>query len=337
MRLDRFVALAALVACAPGRDSAPDTRPVPAPAPAAVAAPMASFARMLPGEWRITYLSGQKQVDTWHWGPGRHSMRVTVDGADAAGGPWRELQAVYWHPGRKQVRMLSVNPYARSVWDGAIELAGEAGSSTFDLYQTSGRRDMALRWNFDGPDKYRETLLEARGPDGLVTMAEWDYTRSLELTVRPPAAAAPGPSEYVQALAPLLGHTWEARGELAGGAFHVRTSFEYVPYADAVYARTSSTADESTHLLDTYFYHHTGTGALRCLALANHGGVYEGDVTAVDGGLQLDLKGYEGDRVTSRVVRLDVEQDGRLRHRDWSVEAAGRTLVLDVHHAKLAP
>ena len=41
---------------------------------------------------------------------------------------------------------------------------------------------------------------------------------------------------------------------------------------------------EPTHLLDAYFYHHTGADALRCLALSNRGGVYEGDLTVLDGG-----------------------------------------------------
>lgn len=62
------------------------------------------------------------------------------------------------------------------------------------------------------------------------------------------------------------------------------------------------------------------------------------DLTVLDdGALQLDLKGYEGDRVVHYVVRLDFEQDGTLRHRLWSVKGTERTLTLDVHHKKLEP
>lgn len=58
----------------------------------------------------------------------------------------------------------------------------------------------------------------------------------------------------------------------------------------------------------------------------------------VEGGaLQLDLKGYEGDRVDRHVVRLDFEKDGTLRYRVWSLQGAERTLVLDVHHKKFKP
>ena len=68
---------------------------------------------------------------------------------------------------------------------------------------------------------------------------------------------------------------------------------------------------EPTHLLDAYVYHHTGANALRRLALSNRGGVYEGDITVLDGGaLLLDLKGYEGDRVVPHGVRFDFEKDG---------------------------
>ena len=81
--------------------------------PAKVADPMASFARMVGGEWRMTAQSGTSMFDTWHWGPGKHSLRVMTDGSGADGKPWRELQAVYWHPGRKQVRLLGLSPFAR--------------------------------------------------------------------------------------------------------------------------------------------------------------------------------------------------------------------------------
>ena len=122
--------------------------------------------------------------------------------------------------------------------------------------------------------------------------------------------------------------------------FHVRSTLEWIPYADGIYARTVALtkAGEPTHLFDACFYHHTGTGSLRCLVLSDRGGVYEGDVTGLDGGaLQLDLKGYEGDRVVPQVVRLDFEEDGSLRERVWSLESSGRKLTLDVLHRQVEP
>jgi hypothetical protein len=217
----------------------------------------------------------------------------------------------------------------------------------FDLHQTGGCRAMGLRWTFDGPDRYHETLLEAAGPDGLKPLAEWDHIRSTT-----PAAPRPDqgeqaarPSEGTKVLEPLLDHTWEARGEAGGewasaGAVHLQTTFEWIPYADAIYARTlAMTGDgEPMHLLDAYFYHHTGTGALHCLALSSRGGVYEGALTEhEDGALHLDLRGYERDEVVPHVVRFDVEQHGALRQRVWCTRGAERTLMRDVRHRKLEP
>ena len=61
-------------------------------------------------------------------------------------------------------------------------------------------------------------------------------------------------------------------------------------------------------------------------------------MTVLGGGaLQFDLKVYERDRVVPHVVRFDLENDGRLRTRDWALEGAVRTLVLDMEHRKLEP
>ncbi len=345
MRLDHtFIALslvAAQFACAAAQDESPDARPAQEPAPAKVADPMASFARMVSGEWKMTAQAGTSTFDIWHWGPGKHSIRVMTDGSGAAGEPWRELQVFYWHPGLKQVCLLGLSPFARGVSEGTIQFDGETADAVLDLFQTGGRRKMGLRWAFDGPDKYRETLLEATGPDGLKPLAEWDLVRSKAAPAKraPTAGEAPKPSERLKVLEPFLGHTWEAKGDRATGkAVHIQSTFEWVPYAEAIYARVVAPSQdgEPRHLVDAYFYHHTGKDALRCLALSDRGGVYEGDLAVLDGGaLQLDLKGYEGDRVAPLVVRFDFEQDGTLRHRVWSLKGTERSLMLDVQHEKL--
>ncbi len=330
--------MAALSACAVAQDKSP----VQEPAAAEVANPMASFARMVGGEWRVTFSSGTSMFHTWHWGPGQHSMRRMTDGSGAGGEPWRELQVYYWHSGRKEVCLLSLHPdvptVGRGVSEGTIKFEGEIADAVFDLYQTGGRRKMGLRWAFDGPDKYHETLLEATGPDGLKPMNEFDHVRSKTPPAKRPRTGeeAPKPTEHLKAFESLLGRIWDGRGNWGtGDAFHIESTFEFIPLANAFYARSFALRGngEPIHLLDAYFYHHTGTDRLRCLALSNSGGVYEGDVAVLDGGsLQLDLKGYEGHRVVPYVVRLDFEKDGTKRHRVWSVDGAERTPLLDVHH-----
>jgi hypothetical protein len=71
---------------------------------------MASFGRMVPGEWGTTALSWTSLLDTWHWAPGKHSMREMTHGSGAFGEPWRVLRVFYRHPGRKEVCLLGLSP-----------------------------------------------------------------------------------------------------------------------------------------------------------------------------------------------------------------------------------
>ncbi len=330
--------VAALSAYAAGQDKSPGARPKPEPAIAGSGDPMASYARMVPGEWRMTAQSGKSMFHTWHWGPGKHSIRRMTDGSGAGGEPWREVEVYYWHPGRKEVRLLGVSPFARGIFEGAMKFDGETAAADCDLFQIGDLRKIGVRWAFDGPDRYRETLLEATGPEGFKPLAELDNVRSEPPGVpRPRTVQGEEPSERLKALVPLLGHAWQAKGDRAtGGSVDTQTSFEWIPLADAIYVRVVAPGTDGKHLLDAYFYHHTGANVLRCLALSDGGGVYEGDLTELDGGtLQIDLKGYEGDRVIPYVARLDFEKDGTLRHRVWSLNGTERTLLLDVQHQEL--
>lgn len=338
--------LVALFGCTAQQDIVPDSHGALAPpfqSPAKVADPMANFARLIPGEWRQTASNGTSMFHTWHWGPGQHSIRRRTDGVGAGGEPWHELQVYYWHDGLKQIRVLGMSPYARGINEGTIQFDGETAEGISDLYQSGGiHRQMGLRWVFSAKDRYRETLLEATDPGDLKPLVEFDQIRTKPAAVpRPHAVEGEKPSEHLKAFEPLLGHVWEARGAwTAGGAIHTRTTFEWVPVADAIYARViaPTTDGEPTHLLDAYLYHHTGTKTLRCLALSNSGGVHEGEMTMREGeGLQFDLKGYENNRAVQLIVCFDFDTAGTLRDRVWSLKGAERTLLLDIQHKKLDP
>lgn len=331
----------------------PGLTPPQPPEPAAVANPMASFARMVGGEWKMAAAAGTDlavgtgQYNTWHWGPGKHSLRAMTDGLGGDGDPWRAVQVVYWHPGRKQLRSLGLSPYAAGVAEGTIQVEGDTFEAIVDMYQTGDHRNLKSRWAFDGPDKYHDELLESTGPNGYFPLAAWKWFRiALPSTPRSRHVEGAGLPDRMKAFEPALGHDWETFGEAngewtngpAGGAFHLQSTLEWVPLANGIYIRTLALANdaEPTHLLDTYFYHHTGTQTLRCLALSNQGGVYEGDVAVLEGGaLQIELKGYEGDRVVPYVARLDFEQDTMLRFRVWSFKGTERTLMLDIRHKRL--
>jgi hypothetical protein len=325
-----FTLITALSACTGRKGDQPAQESIPAP----VADPMASFARMVGGEWKMTAQSGKSMFHTWHWGPGNHSIREMTDGLGADGAPWRALGVMYWHPGHKQVRTLGLSPYAEGVAEGTISFDGETAEAVTDMYQTGHRRKLKSVWKFDGPDKYHDELMEATGPGGYSPLAAWDRVRvKPPSTKRPFAVAGAKPSERLKALEPLLGRTWEAKGD----TLHTQSTVEWVPLTTGAYVRvmTPKTDGEPGHLLDAYVYHHTGTGKLRCLALTDRGGVSEGDVTASDGGLQIDLTGHEGERTVYYVVRFDFEKDGIVRHRVWFVQGSERTLTLDVQQKQI--
>jgi hypothetical protein len=250
-----------------------------APALAEAADPMASFARMIGGEWKTTAQSGTSMFDTWHWGPGKHSVRVMTDGFGADGKPWRELRVYYWHPIRKHVCLLGLSPFAEGVSEGTIKFEGVSADAIMDLDQSGGRRrQMGLRWDFDGPDKYHEVLLEATGTSGLVPLTQWDHLRSMTPRTKPLRGdeEASKLSDRMKVFEPLLGRTWETRGEAKGNwesgkPFHIETTFEWAPLANAVHGRTFALRGDGApiHLIDAYVYHHAGTGRLRCLALSS--------------------------------------------------------------------
>lgn len=305
--------------------------------------PMASFARMVTGEWRL----GTVQVDTWRWGPGKHSMHVQTVGSDGRGSPWRELMVYYWHPGHKQVCLLGFHPdipgIGRGVASGKIEFNDQTVTTTFDLYQPSdpvGKcRKMGGRWVFDGPNKYHEVLLEDNG-NGLVPLAEWDYVRSVERSKHPALAVdkAPTPSKNLTAFESLLGR-WRVRdGGSADGDIEVQSTLEWVEYLDVIALRgmERTQVGGSTHLLDAYMYHHVGTDSLHCLALSASGDVYEGRVSALEDGMfQLNLKGHERDGTMEYLVQFNAEAGKTLRQRVWSIAGSRRTLVLDVSHERI--
>lgn len=327
------------IGCCPAQqgDSASATQ---SPEPSEGVERMASFSRFIGGEWRMG-APGMTAVmiETWTWGPGRHSVLASTEGVNVAdeNSPWRAVQVFYWHPGLKQICVFGLSPYSNGVSEGSISFEGDVADGMFDLYQTNQSpraRKMGLHWAFEGPDKYHDVLLEATGPEGLKTLAEWDHHRSYAPASPRPldGVKVPRPPDTLSAFVPLLNPDWGARLEWrSGGDADVRITFEWIPFADCIRARiTSPTKDGAqTHLFDVYLYRHTGTGALRCLALSDKGGVYVGDVTVLAGGsLQFSLMGHEAEKAVPYELRTEMEKDGAIRSTaTLQGESAPRILV----------
>lgn len=315
--------LAAPLACAAAQDEHPAASAAAQPdhEPAIAESPFATFARLARGHWRLTLQSGSTMDTTWQPGPGGHSLRAVTKGHGGGGEPWRSLSVFYRHPQDERVRTIGVSSYARSVSAGTIEFDGRTAEAAFDLYQEASgtpggvgidRRPMGRRWEFDGDEKYSTTLWDTGDPP----MGRWEHVRTQAPVTSPPREEdeVPQPSEHLSPLKLLLRHEWETISESAiGQTLHLSTTFKYVPYADYIYGRTVAPAEdgEPAHLLDTYIYHHTGTGKLSCLALSASGGVYEGVITVhEDGNVQCSLTGYEDDRAMPLVVIFAITEDG---------------------------
>jgi hypothetical protein len=337
-----------LIAASSTCTDAPDRRsPAPlaqAPAPSEVDDPMADFARLVGGEWRATFASGESAFHAWQWGPGKRSLRRMAYGlaeGSFAGSPWVG-EVLYWHPGLEQVRMLSVHGdipgVGRGVGEGTIRFDGETSRAEIELEQPRGRRMLGQVQEFDGVDRYRELLLEDTGA-GPRPLNELTFVRDRNRTEAATPAAEPA--------AVALPERWHAFEGLPGswgtadageGAPELRTTFAWEPSLEIVFARTQAlhASGEPTDVIDAYVFRDVRTDALRCLVLTERGDVAEGTASVAEGGgLQFDLLVHRGDRVVPHVARFALEQNGRLRTRLWALDGAERTLALDVLHRKL--
>ena len=332
-----------LGACSSAKDqSLASSAPPPAATPDGDD-PLAGFARMFPGEWQMTVASGTSMFRTWHRGPSRHSLRVVTDGVGAGGEPWRELEVLYWHPGRQRICSLHWSCYARGVAAAEVRWIGETVQFDSDLHQLRGRRTLRSLWTFTGPDTYHAALLEALpSPAATFTpLAEWDLHRR-----QPPdparSLAVDGvdePSGLLGPLRHLLG-PWQERTDPANvAASPLRVACEWMPLADVIQARVAASSQAGdVPLLDLFLYHHTGTGRLRCFAVDNRGHVHEGDLHVADGGgVQIDLQSHGPDGVLGHVVRLDFDAAGAMHQRVWRVDGDRRRLVQDRHFTRSGP
>ena len=308
---------------------------------------MEPFSGFIGGRWKMTTLAGTDTYDTWHWGPERNSIRSMSRGMLPNGEPWGTMTAYYWHPGRKEIRTLGVGSVLRGVSEGTMTFDGRKTEGAFDLFQTGATRNLGLRWTFDGLDTFHDQLLE-KGPRSFEVMVEWDRHRVAVASVDEPAVPKNllldvRLSSLLGPLATLLGNAWQTQAQkgaaepMPASDLSLRTTFEYVPYVDAIYGRVETLDPGGTpsHAMDLYLYHHTDARVLRCLAVANSndgdGIVYEGDITPVDNGrwLRLDLRAHRSSGVSVIEVRIDFEPPGGARFRAWSTEGKERNLLFD--------
>jgi hypothetical protein len=266
--------------------------------------------------------------------------------AEAGPNPWAG-EVVYWHPEHAEIRCLSLHgdipAVGRGVAGGTIRFEGEITVATIGLDQPRGPRKLGQRQIFAGPDEYREVLLEDSG-SGFQQLAAWDFVRvpaRSAADVRAAEKTRPALPEAWRAFEPLVNTAWEAHVDAPTVMpARVRSRFEWNADLETLCVQITRhmAAGLPSESIDAYVYRDVATPALRCLALSDLRGVHEGSATVLDdGAIELELKGYDGERVVSRVVRLEIEPGAQLRARCWTVAGSVRTLALDVRHEPLKP
>lgn len=344
--------VAAILGCQPGNEHTPSAAPTHAGSTASSAEPMGAFSRLVGGRWKMTTTAGRDTYDTWTWGPGKRSIRSMRLGTLTDGDPWSNMTVYYWHPAFKEIRLLSVGSVWRGVGEGKTTFEGDSAESVLVLNQTGGPRHLRERWTFTGPDSYRDDLSEKVQGD-YELLVGWDRFRVDAAAPAEPVRApllAPGstPSELMRPLEKVLGDAWTSiaaastDGQRPGDERRVRTTFEYVPHADAIYGRVEVIhADETwSHAMDVYLYHHTGTGALRVLAVGSSGGddasVYEGDIVPAADGVSLAMRLSEHRAAGKRDLeaRVEFEKDGTARVRVWRLQGQERAVIVDGRYGR---
>jgi hypothetical protein len=362
---------------AAGLAATPRQQPTPPPARAPVAtdvpAPMASFTRFLGGRWKMTTAAGKDNYDTWHWGPGKHSIRSTRLGTLTTGEPWSTVSVYYRHPTSHDLRIFSVGSVMRGVGEGRITFHDDGAESIVTLSQTRGPRKLRERWTFTGPDAYHDELSE-KVRDDYELLTAWDRHRVALADPSSPAQPAPAPllapqaapSELLRPLEFALGRAWASIASAAASASpstdepQTRTTFEYLPHVDAILGRVEVLSPTNTplHAIDIYLYHHTGTGSLRVLALASLGpddvAVYEGDITPTTpttpltpttaisptsatsptSAYTLRLTGHRPAGTQSLEARVELETPDTVRLQLWTPQGPDRTLIMDRRHQR---
>lgn len=321
--------------------------------------PMAAFSRFIGGRWKMTMTAGTDTYDTWHWGPGKQSIRSIRVGTLPDGAPWSVVTAYYWHPTLKEVRLLSVGSVWRGVGEGSVRFEADSVETEFTLHQVGGPLDrprgpriLRERWTFAGPDKYHDDLSE-KVRDEYELLTGWDRMRveaaaPAEPVKVPSLAPASAPSDLMRPFEKVLGQAWVSIAAAGtdtlrpADVLHTRTTFEYVPHADAIYGRVEAIGADgvSSHAIDVYLYHHTGTCGLRVLALGSGGpdgaSVYEGDIIPAADGMSLAIRMTEhrSTALQAMEARVDLKKDGETRVQVWSLTGQERKIAMDLRHIR---
>ena len=292
-------------------------------------APLAALSHLPYGEWRTTPANGNEQRDVWSWGPGRHALTsITTNRGSKIEAIFGFFTVIYRHPSRDDFSVLALSGPGL-VQIGTMRVV-DGVDLRFDmkLFYDQQEIEWALRptreitsvWSFDDFTRYTNAWVEDDGIPVDPGSVAWPYRKYEQITPRPASSTA-GPDDvrHLAPLLPLVASAWESESS--------RTTFEWIPYNEAVLMRTHDA--QETLVAEAIFYPHPLTKTIRVLTIHASGAVDEGTVQFDGESIRILAMRARDDATTSIETRIDTIDAAALRWRTWSVGGDARRLIDD--------
>ncbi|MBO6514154.1 MAG: hypothetical protein JJ974_09340, partial [Phycisphaerales bacterium] len=245
--------------------------------------PIQHFAHFPQGEWRAGIRNGSQQRDVWSWGPSRRSLTsITTNSKDTSESIFGSFRMIYDNPQRDDLTVIALDT-PELIQAGTVKV-NTASNFRFDmelLYDVERiewaiipKRAISSDWVFSDPANYVHSWVEDMGQPVEPGSVAWPYFNHPERTPMPPSASKP-PQEilYLSAFFPLLESQWETE--------YSRTSFEWIPYNEAVLMRTMDT-HAGVLIEEAVFYPNPITKQIHAVSVHSSGAVDEG-FASIDG------------------------------------------------------
>lgn len=295
--------------------------------------PIQHFAHFPHGEWRAGIRNGSQQRDVWSWGPSRRSLTsVTTNSKNTSDSIFGSFRMIYDNPQRDELSVIALDG-PELIQTGTVKINTE-GNFRFDmelLYDVEeiewaiiSKRAISSTWVFSNPTNYVNSWIEDMGEPVEPGSVAWPYFNHPERTPRPASANEP-PEDilYLNAFMPLLESQWETEFS--------RTSFEWIPYNEAILMRT---IDKHVGLLieEAIFYPNPITKQIHAVSVHSSGAVDEGFVN-IDGEAII-IRSSRGTRDGSSKIerRFKIQDASELQIKSWSIEGSERTLLTESVH-----
>lgn len=213
---------------------------------------------------------------------------------------------------------------------GTISLQPENIEVRYDVNQGGSIRRLMHMIEFQGKDKFQETLYESSNGQTYIAANQWNHVWSIAVTPVPVinSSEAPKPMGAQSILTAFAGKAWEEKSSIRTNDYR-RTDFEWIPYANVLSMRASSMQNSlGRHVqYDLYFYQVPSTLGVKAFALFSDGSYGEGSVVA-EGSRRIEFRLKMSSNVNiDRVMSYSIGPNDSLEESAWKVGKGSKTLI----------